>query len=605
MAMLTVMVVVAVAAATTVWTIAWVLPYTEPKHLTCALRQPFLHRSLLRFVREGKWSKIPQVPESSLDGLSFVFVIIIFGLHVFVVECMKGWTPATLPHLRVVALGGEPAPPAVLAAWGGGDGLPVDLPLAPPQPLLPSSSLDTPEDQVVGSIESREILRRRNARVLLLNTYGVTEVCCYQTAAILHPPMNHRNVGSNNSNGNDNSENKLLCAKVASVDTSSGNGMIEDSKISKGSDNSDDKIGQEVQDGWLQLNLPHSTKPGCAGSALPGCLVWTVKPGTLEAVDEPGQEGEVCLGGPQVAHGYWRRPDLSTAKFLQRNDATLGPPCSEGTSSSSSSSSSIESSRFPTPELVYLTGDLGRWHSASHDSTSTFGAQSDGTRGEELGGWLELLGRADAQLKVHGRRMEAGEVEALFLAGDDHAIMLSAETKSTGAASATSGVVTSEAIAEVRTKAAFGAVVDTSSEHIKSSEMNPLRTPRMLQACAATVAADGRLAVLVVPTSEVWTECFATKSDHQSVNQSKDGKKAAEAVIDGDSSDDNNRSSHNDSDDNGGVWEHEGLSLALRRRAANASPEALVPSIVAFVQILPLTATGKVKKISACNLVHF
>ncbi|WP_322029488.1 non-ribosomal peptide synthetase [Paraburkholderia sp. J76] len=36
----------------------------------------------------------------------------------------------------------------------------------------------------------------------------------------------------------------------------------------------------------------------------------------------PGQIGEICVSGPSVAAGYWRRPDASAASFVQRDGAT-------------------------------------------------------------------------------------------------------------------------------------------------------------------------------------------------------------------------------------------------------------------------------------------
>lgn len=456
----------------------------------------------------------------------------------------------------------------------------------------------------VGSTESGEMLQRRSARVLLLNTYGVTEVCCYQTAAVLHSPTNNYSLESSRSSSRSANESENDSEDVVAKKTVDGiDGIKKKESPSKGSANVINNQDQDRNlDSWQQLELPHSTKPGCAGAALPGCVVWIVKPGTLEAVDHPDQEGEVCLGGPQVALGFWRRPDLSAAKFLKRNDATLGPPCSEGNSIKHialSYKSTPTAAKPSSQELVYLTGDLGRWHHASNDSMSTFSAfHGDVTWNQEGVGWLELLGRADAQLKVHGRRTEAGEVEALFMAGDDYAPAFATETLQTGAASTmTSAIQLREVMTEGSVEVEIGATASAPSEQITGSHPTSLFSSRMLQACAATVALDGRLAVLAVPTPEVWKECFAASSNRQSaarteIRETDDGGD--------DSSDSRNESPStlstlNGSSDGVDVWEHEGLGLALRRRAAVASPEALVPSVVAFVQTLPLTATGKVK----------
>jgi aspartate racemase len=81
----------------------------------------------------------------------------------------------------------------------------------------------------------------------------------------------------------------------------------------------------------------------------------------------PGVTGEVFLGGHGVALGYLGRPELTAARFLP-------DPFSSN----------------PRARL-YKTGDLGR-------------QRPDGT--------LDLLGRADFQVKLRGHRIELGEIEA-------------------------------------------------------------------------------------------------------------------------------------------------------------------------------------------------
>ncbi|WP_140727781.1 non-ribosomal peptide synthetase [Pseudomonas sp. Hp2] len=82
----------------------------------------------------------------------------------------------------------------------------------------------------------------------------------------------------------------------------------------------------------------------------------------------PGAVGELYIGGEGVAHGYRRRPELTQARFLP------DPFRGEG--------------------RMYRTGDLVRW-------------REDGV--------LEFVGRADAQLKIRGHRVEPGEVESVLL----------------------------------------------------------------------------------------------------------------------------------------------------------------------------------------------
>lgn len=84
-----------------------------------------------------------------------------------------------------------------------------------------------------------------------------------------------------------------------------------------------------------------------------------------------GREGELYIGGAQVSPGYVNRPDLTRERFV------TGPG---GTG------------------RLYRTGDLAR-----------IGP----------GGVLEILGRADDQIKVNGVRVEPGEVEAALLEHPD------------------------------------------------------------------------------------------------------------------------------------------------------------------------------------------
>ena len=82
-----------------------------------------------------------------------------------------------------------------------------------------------------------------------------------------------------------------------------------------------------------------------------------------------GFVGELCIGGHGLARGYLRQPELSAARFVPDPFGAPG-------------------------DRLYRTGDLARW-------------LPDGT--------IEFIGRRDGQVKIHGHRIETGEVEAAIL----------------------------------------------------------------------------------------------------------------------------------------------------------------------------------------------
>jgi amino acid adenylation domain-containing protein/thioester reductase-like protein len=100
----------------------------------------------------------------------------------------------------------------------------------------------------------------------------------------------------------------------------------------------------------------------------------------------PGTIGEVWLGGSGLARGYLNNPDLTAKQFVETPDG-----------------------RF------YRTGDLGRW-------------TEDGR--------LELAGRIDHQVKLHGQRLELAEIEQVLrshAAVEEAAVLVDASANDTKA----------------------------------------------------------------------------------------------------------------------------------------------------------------------------
>ena len=81
-----------------------------------------------------------------------------------------------------------------------------------------------------------------------------------------------------------------------------------------------------------------------------------------------GQQGEICVRGTRLTLGYYCNPEKTAEAFVQNPLNKL------------------------YPELIYRTGDLGRWNH----------------RGE-----LEFAGRKDYQIKHMGHRIELGEIEVI------------------------------------------------------------------------------------------------------------------------------------------------------------------------------------------------
>jgi amino acid adenylation domain-containing protein/thioester reductase-like protein len=104
---------------------------------------------------------------------------------------------------------------------------------------------------------------------------------------------------------------------------------------------------------------PDEDRPLTLGTTLPNTRI-TIRRDNGDPVP-PGVLGEVWIGGTGLARGYLNNPELTRERFVEDPGGRL-----------------------------YRSGDLGRW-------------TEDGR--------LELAGRLDDQIKLHGQRVELGEIE--------------------------------------------------------------------------------------------------------------------------------------------------------------------------------------------------
>ncbi|MFF4532263.1 Pls/PosA family non-ribosomal peptide synthetase [Streptomyces sp. NPDC001407] len=108
-------------------------------------------------------------------------------------------------------------------------------------------------------------------------------------------------------------------------------------------------------------------RPVTIGRPLPTCSVVLLDEERQPVPD--GEVGEICVGGPGVARGYIGRPELTADRFIEHPLAPAGG-------------------------RLYRTGDLGR---------------------RTPDGQFEYLGRADAEVKVRGHRVDLGEIDNVLL----------------------------------------------------------------------------------------------------------------------------------------------------------------------------------------------
>nr|XP_036576964.1 nonribosomal peptide [Colletotrichum truncatum]KAF6783818.1 nonribosomal peptide [Colletotrichum truncatum] len=103
------------------------------------------------------------------------------------------------------------------------------------------------------------------------------------------------------------------------------------------------------------------------------CVTWIVDENDHERLRPIGATGELLIEGPLVAdRGYLDRPDATSQVFIE-------------------APSWLRAGRYARPgSRLYKTGDLVRY-------------SSDGT--------INYIGRKDTQLKIHGQRVELGDIE--------------------------------------------------------------------------------------------------------------------------------------------------------------------------------------------------
>lgn len=116
-----------------------------------------------------------------------------------------------------------------------------------------------------------------------------------------------------------------------------------------------------------------SENPSCIGYGISPTLTWVVDPEDHDQLCPLGTIGELAIEGPTLARGYLN-DELKTAAAFVDNPAwtaTFPSPAS-------------------APRRIHKTGDLVKYN-------------PDGS--------LEYVGRKDNQVKLHGQRMDLGEIE--------------------------------------------------------------------------------------------------------------------------------------------------------------------------------------------------
>lgn len=203
-----------------------------------------------------------------------------------------------------------------------------------------------------------------------------------------------------------------------------------------------------------------------------------------------GEVGEIALGGPGVARGYVGRPELTAEKFVAHPDDPTGRT------------------------WLYRTGDLGRF-------------TDDGE--------IEYLGRADAEVKVRGHRVDLGEIESVLLEDEGVSAAVVAQVESSGELAAyvvpangdtsdREGTLAeslrprlTDALPSYMVPATLDLLTELPTQVSGKVDRSALPAPegrRLIAATGPRVAAEGELEEQV---AQVWAEVFGLERDELSV----------------------------------------------------------------------------------------
>jgi amino acid adenylation domain-containing protein/non-ribosomal peptide synthase protein (TIGR01720 family) len=133
-----------------------------------------------------------------------------------------------------------------------------------------------------------------------------------------------------------------------------------------------------------------ASEPACIGHGIRSTCTWVVDPDDHDRLTPVGSVGELALSGRALAREYLNNPEKTNAEFIDNPRWAAAFPTT-------------------TANRIYKTGDLVRYYP---------------------NGAIECLGRKDHQVKLHGQRMELGEIESRLSQMDSirHAIVLLPKT---------------------------------------------------------------------------------------------------------------------------------------------------------------------------------